>query len=62
MIGKTVKEYLLDCIVFIEKVKENQIMHGLGELISNEKQKNWIRNHLKIDVIFMLKNYQSVLK
>lgn len=60
--GKTVKEYLPDCIAFIEKVKESQMMRGLGELIDSEKQKDWVRNHLKADAVFMLKNYQSVLK
>ncbi|MCK9577969.1 nucleotidyl transferase AbiEii/AbiGii toxin family protein [bacterium] len=60
--SKTVKEYLVDCISFVEKIKNNQILHGLGELIENEKQKDWMRNHLKDDTIFMLKNYQSVLK
>jgi predicted nucleotidyltransferase component of viral defense system len=60
--GKTVKEYLPDCVAFIEKAKDNQMLQGLGELIDGEKQKDWVRNHLKADAIFMLKNYQSVLK
>ncbi len=59
---KTAKEYLTDCIVFIEKVKDNQILQGLGELVDSEKEKAWIRNHLKVDSIFMLKNYISVIK
>ena len=60
--GKTVKEYLPDCIAFIEKAKDSQMLQGLGELIDSEKQKDWVRNHLKADAVFMLKNYQSVLK
>lgn len=60
--GKTIKEYLPDCIAFIEKTKDGQMLQGLGELIDSEKQKDWVRNHLKADAIFMLKNYQSVLK
>lgn len=60
--GKTTKEYLSDCIVFIEKVKNNQMLQGLGELVNNEKEKEWVRTHLKTDSIFMLKNYMSVLK
>jgi predicted nucleotidyltransferase component of viral defense system len=59
---KTIKEYLADCIAFIEKVKDNQILQGLGELVGSEKEKAWIRTHLKADAIFMLKNYMSVLK
>lgn len=58
---KNTKEYLVDCIKFIEKVKDNQVMQGLGELVSSEKEKDWIRGHLKTDTIFLLKNYISVL-
>lgn len=61
-IDKTVYDYLADCIAFVEKVKDNQIMQGLGEMIHNEKEKAWVRNHLKTDTIFMLKNYMSVIK
>jgi predicted nucleotidyltransferase component of viral defense system len=60
--SKTTKEYLADCMVFIEKVKDSQMLQGLGELIDSEKEKAWIRNHLKADSIFMLKNYMSVIK
>lgn len=60
--GKTTKKYLADCIVFIEKVKNNQMLQWLGELVNNEKEKEWVRTHLKTDSIFMLKNYMSVLK
>lgn len=60
--GKTTKEYLADCVFFIEKVKDNQMLQGLGELVDGEKEKEWIRTHLKTDSIFMLKNYISVIK
>jgi len=60
--SKTTKEYLADCTAFIEKVKDSQMLQGLGELIDSEKEKAWIRNHLKADSIFMLKNYMSVIK
>ena len=60
-IGKNIKEYLIDCITAIEQVKDSQIMQGLGELIS-EKDKVWVKSHLRKEVIFLLKNYQSALK
>lgn len=60
--GKTTKEYLADCITFIEKLKDGQMLQGLGELVDSEKEKAWIRTDLKTDSIFMLKNYMSVLK
>lgn len=57
--NKTTKKYLADCIALIEKVKGNQILQGLGELLA-AKEKLWIKNHLKEEVVFMLKNYRSV--
>ena len=59
--GKTVKEHLSDCIAVIEKIKDNQILQGLGELLS-EKEKIWIKNNLRKEAVFMLKNYRFVLK
>lgn len=59
--GKNLKEQLTDRIVLIEKINNNQIMHGLGELIS-AKEKSWVRNRMKADTIFVLKNYLSLLK
>lgn len=58
---KSVKDYLIDCIAIIEKVKDNQILQGLGEFL-NEKEKAWVKIHLRKETIFLLKNYQSVLK
>ena len=58
--NKTIKEYLADCIAVIERIKDNQILRGLGELLS-EKEKILVKNNLRKEVIFMLKNYMSVL-
>jgi predicted nucleotidyltransferase component of viral defense system len=58
--GKSVKAHLADCITVIEKVKDNQILQGLGELL-NEKDKAWAKGHLRKEAVFFLKNYQSVL-
>lgn len=60
--GKTIKEYIADCIPVIEAVKNNEILRGLAELIDGEKEKAWVKSHLKTDSIFMLKNYMSVIK
>lgn len=59
--GKNTKDYLPDCIAAIEKIKDNYILQGLGELIS-EKEKVWVKQNLKNEAIFMLKNYMSVLR
>jgi predicted nucleotidyltransferase component of viral defense system len=58
---KNTEKYLADCINFIEKIENNQILKGLGELVNSEKEKAWIKNHLKNDSIFMLKNYLSII-
>lgn len=54
--GKGLNNYLMDCVEAIEKVKDNQILQGLGELLS-EKEKAWVRAHLREEAVFMLKNY-----
>lgn len=59
--NKTVKEHLADCVPVIEDVKDNQILRGLGELLS-EKEKAWVKDHLRNEAVFLLKNYLSVLK
>ncbi len=60
--GKAVKEYLSDCITTIESVKDNEILQGLSELLPGDSEKDWARSCLRKDTIFLLKNYQSVLK
>lgn len=58
---KTIPEHLGDCVLAIEKIKENEILQGLGELL-NEKEKAWIRKNLRKETVFLLKNYQMALK
>ncbi|MBU2542760.1 nucleotidyl transferase AbiEii/AbiGii toxin family protein [Patescibacteria group bacterium] len=58
---KSIGEYLSDCIKTIEKIKENEILAGLGELV-NEKEKKWIKESLREEVIFLLKNYKFTLQ
>ena len=60
--GKTIKEHIADCIPVVESVKDNEILRGLAELLPDEKAKAWVKNHLREETIFLLKNYQSVLK
>jgi predicted nucleotidyltransferase component of viral defense system len=59
--GKKTIDYLLGCIKIVEGMKENQILGGLGELV-NDKDKNWVKNNLKKETIFVLKNYLTALK
>ena len=60
--GKTIKEYVADCIPIVEAVKDNEILRGLAELLPGEKEKAWVKTHLRKEVVFLLKNYISVLK
>lgn len=60
--GKTIKEHIADCIVVIKSVKDNEILRGLGELLPDEKAKAWVKAHLREEAVFLLKNYQTVLK
>lgn len=60
--GKTIKEHIVDCIPIVESVKDNEILRGLAELLPDEKAKAWVKNHLREETVFLLKNYQSVLK
>lgn len=60
--GKDTKTYLKYLINFIEKNLINDtILHGLGELV-NEKQKFWIKNHLKEELLNRLKFLQDQIK
>ena len=59
--SKKFSEYMTDCIAGIETIKDNQILSGLGELVG-EKEKDWIKQKLRKEVVFYLKNYQSVIK
>ncbi len=63
IVGKTggsLKEYLPVCINRIKGVRENEVLSGLGELI-DEKTKAWVRQNLKRETIFLLKNHLAAL-
>lgn len=59
--GKKLKVYLAECLKVVEKIKDNQILHGLGELV-NKKEKDWIKKNLKKETTFLLKNYLAAIK
>lgn len=56
--GKTTKEYFIDLIKFIEeRVTENNILDGLGELFSDQqKDIDIVRATLKRDILFDIKS------
>lgn len=53
--GKSSADYFKDLINFIEtKVDRKRILDGLGEVL-DERQKNWVKEHLIDDLLFQLK-------
>jgi len=48
------KETLMKCIDLLEKMNNRHILDGLGEQLT-EPQKDWVREKLKTDTIFLLK-------
>jgi len=53
--AKTKKEVLIKkAIVKIKKVKDNELMFGLGDLLDN-KTKDWVRKNLKKELLFNLR-------
>lgn len=60
-LGKSLKEHLTDCIKIVNNIKEKQVLAGLGELV-NDKEKAWLKENLKKETIFMLRNYLSAIK
>jgi len=59
--GKNFSECILDSINLVESIKENQLLDRIGELV-NEKEKSWIKQNLKNEVLFILRNYQKIIQ
>lgn len=59
--GKKTKDHLEDCVAAVKKIKDKEILQGLGELVEDER-KDWIRQNLRREVIFLLNNYLSVIQ
>src|SRR3990167_4063182 len=51
--GMTYREFLLLCIKELEDMNDNNILNGMGELLT-EKQKAWVKLRLKIETVFQL--------
>lgn len=59
--GRNIKEQLKKSIEMVEKINNKNILQGLGEILS-EKDKNWAKENLKKETIFLLRNYFEVKK
>ena len=54
--GITLKAALIETIEKIRKIKKNQLLQGLGELL-DKKQKPWVRENLQKEALFYLKYF-----
>jgi len=52
--GMPFEKFLQKCLSSLEKVENHNILGGMGEVLT-EKQKIWVRENLKKDLIFLLK-------
>jgi predicted nucleotidyltransferase component of viral defense system len=57
----SLRKYLDKCVEFVSSLSDNHILDGLGELL-DEPQKNWAKDKLKTETIFLIKNYGSTLR
>ncbi len=48
------KNYLKECVKFVEKTSNRNILAGAGELLG-PKQKKWVKDNLKKELVFLLK-------
>ena len=56
--GKGYSEFLADLLDSVEQMKSRSILAGMGELL-DEKQKSWVRNHLKEELLFQIRLLQT---
>jgi hypothetical protein len=54
--GKDLKDYIKLCVEKAKNLNETYILQGLGEVLDVE-QKKWVKNNLKDDLIFLMRNY-----
>ena len=54
--GMDFKKYLKDCIKKVEGIDTRYILQGLGEILDG-KQKHWVKENLKKDLLFFLRFY-----
>jgi predicted nucleotidyltransferase component of viral defense system len=54
--GKTLELYLKKCIERLRSINTTYILQGLGEVL-DEKQKQWVKNNLKKDLLFLMRSY-----
>lgn len=59
--GVSLREHIDACVARIEGVKDTQILHGVAELLADERAKVWVKTSLRREAVFLLRQYASVL-
>jgi predicted nucleotidyltransferase component of viral defense system len=59
--GMSFRKFLETCISLLEKMDNRHILSGMGEVL-NDKQKAWVKNKLKDELIFQLRLYMENIK
>jgi len=57
--GKSLSDYLQECIDAIENLPDKSLLDGLGELVNHE-MKTFIRNKLRFEILFLLRLYKEL--
>lgn len=55
------KDFLGACLEVLDKTSNRNVLSGMGELL-NDKQKAWVKNKLKDELVFQIQLLLSVLK
>lgn len=55
------KEFLEKCAAALENMSDRNILHGIGELLT-EKRKAWAKAHLRKETVFLLRLRADILK
>jgi len=53
--GMSYAEFLKKCIDMLEKLDDNDVLSGMGELLLTEKQKAWVKAKLKSETLFLFR-------
>lgn len=57
--GLSIKEAFQKAINLVELISKDQLLRGLGELLENNKQKSWVKDKLKDELLFQLRLFLS---
>lgn len=57
--GLPAKDVLIKAATKIQSIEKNQLLQGIGELLNTEKQKIWVKEKLKEELLFYVRFYEG---